>query len=142
MQTSFFILPTPFPWLIWTPNYCILSRPLNVPYIASKIVDVLNANKDFVNVNIAGPGFINITFSNDSLVKYLNDISKNIKININKYDKKKIFLDYGGANVAKVLHVGHLRSANIGEALKRLCNLVGYDTISDVHLGDFGRPLD
>ena len=50
-------------------------------------------------------------------------------------------LDYGGANIAKELHVGHLRSANIGEALKRLFNLVGFKTISDVHLGDWGRPL-
>lgn len=113
----------------------------NPNFIANKIVEVLNNSKDFINVNIAGPGFINISFSNDSLTKYLNNISKDIKINMNKYDKKKIFLDYGGANVAKVLHVGHLRSANIGEALKRLCNLVGYDTISDVHLGDWGRPL-
>ena len=109
--------------------------------IANKIVDILKNNKDFTNINIAGPGFINISFSNESLIKYLNEISKDIKINLNKYEKKKIFLDYGGANVAKVLHVGHLRSANIGEALKRLCQLVGYDTISDVHLGDWGRPL-
>ena len=109
--------------------------------IANKIVDILKNNKDFTNINIAGPGFINISFSNDSLIKYLNEISKDVKINLNKYEKKKIFLDYGGANVAKVLHVGHLRSANIGEALKRLCKLVGYDTISDVHLGDWGRPL-
>ena len=56
-------------------------------------------------------------------------------------NKKTIFFDYGGANVAKALHVGHLRSANIGEALKRLCEAVGYKTISDVHYGDWGRPM-
>lgn len=109
--------------------------------IAAKIVAVLNKNKDYINVNMAGPGFINISFSKEILVNYIKEISKDIKINMNKYSKKKIFLDYGGANVAKVLHVGHLRSANIGESLKRLCNLCGYETISDVHLGDWGRPL-
>ena len=56
-------------------------------------------------------------------------------------DSKKIIIDYGGANVAKTLHVGHLRSANIGEALKRLAKLVGYNVIGDAHLGDYGRPL-
>ena len=61
--------------------------------------------------------------------------------NIDKKAKKKIVIDYGGANVAKALHVGHLRSANIGEALKRLANLVGYEAIGDAHLGDYGRPL-
>ena len=50
-------------------------------------------------------------------------------------------MDYGGANVAKALHVGHLRSANLGEALKRLAKLLGIEVISDAHLGDYGRPL-
>ena len=109
--------------------------------IAEEIVSVLNNNKDFTNINIQGPGFINISFSNESLISYINEIKNDIKINMNKYPHKKIFLDYGGANVAKILHVGHIRSANIGEALKRLCNLCGYETISDVHLGDWGRPL-
>ena len=57
------------------------------------------------------------------------------------FEKRKIILDYGGANVAKALHVGHLRSANIGEALKRLAILLGYDVVGDAHLGDYGRPL-
>ncbi len=113
----------------------------NPKIIAEEIVKKLKENKDYININVQGAGFINISFSTKSLITYLNIIKDNIKINMNTYDKKKIFFDYGGANVAKVLHVGHLRSANIGEALKRLCNLIGYDTISDAHLGDFGRPL-
>ena len=56
-------------------------------------------------------------------------------------NKKKIIIDYGGANVAKPLHVGHLRSAIIGEGLKRLARELGHEVIGDVHLGDFGRPL-
>ena len=59
--------------------------------------------------------------------------------NVKKYPSKKVFFDYGGANVAKALHVGHLRTANIGEALKRLTKLVGNEVMSDVHLGDIGR---
>ena len=113
----------------------------NPKIIADEIVEKLKENKDYININVQGAGFINISFSNEALIAYLNIIKDNIKINMNTYEKKKIFFDYGGANVAKVLHVGHLRSANIGEALKRLCNLIGYDTISDAHLGDFGRPL-
>ena len=109
--------------------------------IALLIVDKLKENKDLVNVNVQGPGFINISFSNEALISYLNEMSKNININYESDTKKIIFLDYGGANVAKTLHVGHLRSANIGEALKRLAEALGNKTISDVHLGDWGRPL-
>lgn len=109
--------------------------------IALLIVDKLKENKEFVNVNVQGPGFINISFSNEALISYLNEMSKNININYESDTKKTIFLDYGGANVAKTLHVGHLRSANIGEALKRLAEALGNKTISDVHLGDWGRPL-
>ena len=109
--------------------------------IADKIAKKLNENDMFVNVNIAGPGFINFKLSNKFLVKSLNEISNIKENNIDYLDKRKILIDYGGANVAKQLHVGHLRSANIGEALKRLAKLLGNDVISDVHLGDFGLPI-
>ena len=109
--------------------------------IANKICDVLNAMPDFENVNVAGPGFINISFSESALVSYMNELYSNIEISYEYENPKTIFLDYGGANVAKALHVGHLRSANIGEALKRLANALGNKTISDVHLGDWGRPM-
>lgn len=107
--------------------------------VAQKIVDELNKYEIFENINIAGPGFINISYSKKYLTEYLTEISKDVSENVKKYPKKKIFLDYGGANVAKALHVGHLRTANIGESLKRLANLVGNEVISDVHLGDIGR---
>ena len=101
--------------------------------IVSKIQD------KFVGVNIASPGFINFSFKEEELINYLNKGILNFDNLIDKHDTKTIFLDYGGANAAKALHVGHMRSANIGEALKRLCNILGYKTISDVHLGDLGR---
>ncbi len=109
--------------------------------IAKDIVKKLETNKNLTNINIAGPGFINISLSALFLTSFMNDIKQDIKLNIDKVHPRKIILDYGGANVAKTLHVGHLRSANLGEALKRLVKLLGCDAISDAHLGDYGRPL-
>ena len=109
--------------------------------IAEKIVKELEKDSRFTNINIAGPGFINISIDNQYMIDILNEINKDVYSNIDKKEKKKIIIDYGGANVAKALHVGHLRSANIGEALKRLAILLGYDALGDAHLGDFGRPL-
>ncbi len=109
--------------------------------IASKIVEALNKDNRYNNVNIAGPGFINISFKDEALIAYFNRLNKNINWNYYTNEPKTIFFDYGGANVAKALHVGHLRPANIGEALKRLANSLGYKTYSDAHLGDFGRPI-
>lgn len=109
--------------------------------IAEDIKKEIDKSNTFINTNIAGPGFINITISDDYLINSLNSIKNNIEKNIDKYPKKKVVIDYGGANVAKALHVGHLRSANIGEALKRLAALLGYEVLGDAHLGDYGRPL-
>lgn len=109
--------------------------------IAEKIVNVLKEDERFTNINIAGPGFINITLSNKYKLEILNKMSEDIFSNIDKKDKKKVIIDFGGANVAKALHVGHLRSANLGEALKRLARTLGYEVLGDAHLGDYGRPL-
>ena len=109
--------------------------------IASKIVNEIEKNSHYTNINIAGPGFINISLSEEYTCEILNRMKEDIYNNIDKKEEKKVLIDYGGANVAKALHVGHLRSANIGEALKRLANLVGYKAIGDAHLGDYGRPL-
>ena len=113
----------------------------NPRMIAEDIVKILEQDDRFTNINIAGPGFINITLTDKYLVELLNKISVNIDENIDKEEPKKIVIDYGGANVSKALHVGHLRSANIGEALKRLAKLLGHDVLGDAHLGDYGRPL-
>ena len=110
----------------------------NPNVIANEIVEALKGTDYFSDINVAGAGFINLTISDNFLIKFLNNINNNINNNIDTKEAKKIVLDYGGANVAKALHVGHLRSANIGEGIKRLAKLVGYETISDVHLGDSG----
>ena len=109
--------------------------------IAAKIVTELEKDNRFTNINIAGPGFINISFSDQYIYDFLNEIHEDVHNNIDKKESKKIIVDYGGANVAKALHVGHLRTGNIGEALKRLALLLGYDALGDAHLGDYGRPL-
>ena len=109
----------------------------NPRVIAEEIVSKLDNH--FQGVNIANPGFINFSFNDNDLLEYLNSGINNFDNLIEKHEEKTIFLDYGGANAAKALHVGHMRSANIGEALNRLCKTLGYKTISDVHLGDLGR---
>ena len=113
----------------------------NPVLIANELVNLMKDYEEIKDVSVAGPGFINIKFSNKFLIDFMNESNENIEINYNLNINKTIFLDYGGPNVAKVLHVGHLRSANIGEALKNLCQAVGCKTITDVHLGDWGRPM-
>ena len=107
--------------------------------IAESIKTELEKDYRFENINIAGPGFINISISNKALIEFLNDLNEDVKKNLDSKGKKKVLIDYGGANIAKTLHVGHLRSANIGEALKRLAKALDNEVIADVHFGDIGR---
>lgn len=105
--------------------------------LANKVISKFDNR--FTNVNIAGPGFINLTISNDYLIDHLNKGINDFSIFVDKELPKTIIVDYGGANAAKALHVGHMRAANIGEALKRLLKIFGNNVIGDVHLGDLGR---
>ncbi len=114
---------------------------INPRIIADAIVQKMNGDEDYKNVNVAGPGFINISFSDKELSNYLEYLRTHITEKTKKDENKKIIIDYGGPNVAKTLHVGHLRSANIGEALKRLSKELNCEVISDIHLGDWGRPM-
>ncbi len=109
--------------------------------IAEELLNALKEDNLYKDVNIAGPGFINITFSDEQLLRHMNELLQSIELNYTGIEPKNIFFDYGGANVAKALHVGHLRSANIGEALKRLCKSLGCNVVADAHLGDWGRPI-
>ncbi len=109
--------------------------------IGQELVDLIKKDNKYKDINMAGPGFINISFSDEKLIKHANELNDNISINYQIDNPRTIFLDYGGANVAKALHVGHLRSANIGEALKRLAASLGNKAIADAHLGDWGRPI-
>lgn len=109
----------------------------NPRQIAEEIVGSLDDR--FVNVNIAGPGFINLSINESYLIDEMNNSIADFEKLIDKDKNKTIVVDYGGANAAKALHIGHMRSANIGEAVKRLATLLGDKTIGDVHLGDLGR---
>ena len=114
--------------------------------IGESIVDSLNKIDDFDDyfekVEFCKPGFINLTLSNKFINNTLIKMANTDKFNLTKPEKSLTFvLDYGGPNVAKPLHVGHLRPAIIGESIKRIINYVGHKTISDVHLGDIGLPI-
>lgn len=110
--------------------------------IAEKIVAFLMGDSFFEKVSVDGPGFINMVISNEALSQIAYDILATEKSGYENPNKsKKVVMDYGGPNVAKALHVGHLRPAIIGEALKRLHLFVGDEVIADVHLGDWGLPM-
>lgn len=110
--------------------------------IAEEVVESLNALNIFDEISIAGPGFINIKVKDEVLVKYVNDMAKDKKCGVsNAENPMSIVVDYGGANVAKPLHVGHLRPAIIGETIKRTAKFLGHNVIGDVHLGDWGLQI-
>ena len=107
--------------------------------IAEDLVKCLEKTGYFKNINIAGAGFINLSFKDELLTEYVEKVIKSSTKDVEKLPKERIIIDYGGANIAKTLHVGHLRSANLGEAIKRLAKYLGKEVISDVHFGDIGR---
>ena len=109
--------------------------------IANEVVAQLDA-ADYDLVEAAMPGFINLKLSGKFLTEYLEGMRKAEDFGVQKIGAgKTIVVDYGGANVAKPLHIGHLRPAIIGEALKRLHKFMGYNTIGDIHLGDWGLQM-
>lgn len=110
--------------------------------IADEIVEKLKDNPVFKQIESVKPGFINIRLSNEFLGRYISDMSKDAKFGVKDPEKvETIVIDYGGPNVAKPLHVGHLRSAVIGESVKRICRFAGHKVIGDVHLGDWGLQM-
>ena len=109
--------------------------------IANAVVAQLDAS-DYDLVEAVSPGFINLKLSGAFLTKYLEQMRTAEDFGVQKIGAgKTIVVDYGGANVAKPLHIGHLRPAIIGETLKRLHAFMGYNTIGDVHLGDWGLQM-
>lgn len=110
--------------------------------IANDVTSLLKENVVFEKVEAVNPGFINITLAPKFLADYIDDMRKSDKYGLEPCgDVKKIIVDYGGPNVAKPLHVGHLRAAIIGESVKRIARYVGHDVIGDVHLGDWGLQI-
>ena len=109
--------------------------------IANAVAEKLDA-ADFSMIDAVMPGFINLKLSDAFLQNYLEEMRTSDAFGVNKSGTgKTIVVDYGGPNVAKPLHIGHLRSAIIGESIKRLYKFFGYNTIGDIHLGDWGLQM-
>ncbi len=110
--------------------------------IADDVVAKLQGNGVFEEVTMVKPGFINLKLDKEYLASYLGRMQQDSDLSIEKTaHPKKVIIDYGGPNVAKPLHVGHLRSAIIGESIKRMGRLMGDEMIGDVHLGDWGLQM-
>ena len=110
--------------------------------IAGEVAEKLAEQSVFTEVNAAAPGFLNLKLSEAYVRNYLNEMRKASKFGyVLAGGAKKIVIDYGGPNVAKPLHVGHLRSAVIGESIKRICRYAGHEVIGDIHMGDWGLQM-
>ena len=110
--------------------------------IAKDVVAALQDSAMFEKAEAVNPGFINLKLAGDYLAGFLNDMQADENLSVEKVkEPRKIIVDYGGANVAKPLHVGHLRSAIIGESIKRMGRFMGHEVIGDVHLGDWGLQM-
>ncbi len=110
--------------------------------IAQDVAGQLGESEVFSEVTAVAPGFLNLKVKEAFVRNYLRRMQESEKFGMEMPDKaKKIIIDYGGPNVAKPLHVGHLRSGIIGESIKRICRYAGHEVIGDIHLGDWGLQM-
>ena len=110
--------------------------------VANDVVEVLKDSSMFAKVEAVNPGFINLDVSPSALKDYILRMAADEKFGLDAHDgSKTVIIDYGGPNVAKPLHVGHLRSAVIGESIKRIYRYMGDKVIGDIHLGDWGLQM-
>lgn len=110
--------------------------------IADEVQERLAKEPIFQKVESVKPGFLNINLKPEFLSEYLKDMENDERLGCDKVDKPRtIIIDYGGPNVAKPLHIGHLRSAIIGESIKRIQQFMGHQVLGDVHIGDWGLQM-
>ena len=110
--------------------------------IANDVAACLADSEVFAEVNAVAPGFLNLKLKNSFVKEYVSEMAGSDKFGLEAPEKvKNIVIDYGGPNVAKPLHVGHLRAAVIGESIKRICRYNGHNVVGDVHLGDWGLQM-
>ncbi len=112
--------------------------PIN---IANAVAEALKESSVFESAEAVMPGFINMNLSSEYLAKYVAEMAEDAKYGVELPESRTIIVDYGGPNVAKALHVGHLRPAIIGESIKRILKYMGHNVIGDVHMGDWGKPM-
>lgn len=121
--------------------FAIAKKIHTSPEIVANSI-VTNLNLDIIDATVAKPGFINIKIKDEALSRYLNEALSSSRLGLDTLEKtQKVVMDYGGANVAKELHIGHLRSPVIGESFARLYKLLGNEVITDTHLGDWGLQM-
>ena len=110
--------------------------------IAEDVVEKIKDRPCFEEVSVVKPGFINLKLQKTYIANYLNQMKEDQDLGLEKVeDPRMILVDYGGPNVAKPLHVGHLRSAIIGESVKRIARKMGHKVLGDIHLGDWGYQM-
>jgi arginyl-tRNA synthetase len=110
--------------------------------LAAEVVDGVSDPDAFAALDVAGPGFINITVTDPVLADYTQAMADDPHLGINQADPPlRVLVDYGGPNMSKSMHVGHLRASIIGQSLKRLLRLVGHQVDGDIHIGDWGLPV-
>ncbi|MDG2221129.1 MAG: arginine--tRNA ligase [Rubripirellula sp.] len=121
-----------------------LSKKLgsNPREVAQRIVDALKVDDLFEKPEIAGPGFINLKLTDDFLLKTLRDMLGDVRLSVPRVESEQtIIIDFSSPNVAKPMHVGHIRSTVIGDALSRTLQFIGHQVITDNHLGDWGTQF-
>lgn len=110
--------------------------------VAEEIAAALQSHSIFSKVEIAGPGFINLNVTDTYLADHLMPLIQDRRCGVEPLAHgETVVLDYGGMNVAKAMHVGHLRPNVIGDALKRMVRFAGYNALGDIHMGDWGLPM-
>ncbi len=110
--------------------------------LAEEVCNAVDMPHLIASTEVAGPGFINISLTASGLAEAVSEMAASDRIGVDTVDQpKKVIVDYGGPNMSKALHVGHLRAAVIGESIKRLFRFLGHDTVGDIHIGDWGMPV-
>ena len=111
--------------------------------VAQSVLDALEGDDTFTKIEIAGPGFINLDVTDGFIAAHLAGVAKDERGGVGQIGRndQTIILDYGGMNVAKAMHVGHLRPTVIGDCLKRIMAFAGYDALGDIHMGDWGLQM-
>jgi len=121
-----------------------LAKNLSMPprELAAEIIKLLEVEDLCETPEIAGPGFINFKVKENTIVSRINEIRKCSRLGVeNTHSPKKILIDFSSPNIAKPMHIGHIRSTIIGDCLTRVCRFLGHEVIADNHIGDWGTPI-
>jgi arginyl-tRNA synthetase len=110
--------------------------------LAQAVIDELPDRESYARLEVAGPGFINITVTDAMLAGYVEAMEGDDRLSVpDPAPRHRVLIDYGGPNMSKSMHVGHLRASIIGESLKRLFRFAGHEVAGDIHMGDWGMPV-